>query len=223
MKAIDIRNKAAVEEKMEAVKGGAIFTGVAAGQTKTGTIPAINLTPGTCGTCCCNCPGCYAKKGRFVYQAVIDKNAERTAMATLRPEIYWAEVDFIFKTSRYVRYFGSGDMGITGYFEKMVETAKNNPGTLAMAFTEHHETVNAWIDKNGDLPKNLIIIFSTLAGKKIDNRHNLPVAVVVDDVEKAIEDHPDWLACGGSCENCACRGLGCWRIKKGETLILKKH
>lgn len=230
MKRIDERNKAALERAIEEARNGmmtewpASFSVFAHG-SKTGDIPAINRTPGTCGTCCRDCKGCYAKHGNFTRGNTINANARRTALSLVHPETYWHMVNAGCALQRYVRYFGSGDIGTPEYFAGMIDTAKNNPGTTFMAFTQYHDIVNQWINENGDLPANLIIIFSTLCRKTINNPHNLPVSVVIDeqDIPATLEAHPDWLMCGGSCENCACRGLGCWRIKKGETLVLKRH
>jgi hypothetical protein len=231
MKRIDERNKAALEKAIQEVKEERVnewpstFSVFAHG-SKTGDIPAVNRTPGTCGTCCMNCKECYAKKGNFVRQNVIDANARRTALSIEKPETYWNMINAGVALQRYIRYFGSGDIGTKEYLAGMVKTAQNNPGTLFMAFTQYHDIVNAWIDENGELPENLIIIFSTLCrGGTINNPHNMPVSVVVDEEEipAVLAEHPDWLMCGGSCEDCACRGLGCWRIRKGETIILKKH
>lgn len=230
MKTIDMKNKAALEKAIEDVKSGNIADwpasfSVFAHGSKTGDIPAVNRTPGCVGTCCRDCKGCYAKKGNFVRSSTIDANARRTALSIVEPVKYWNMVNAGAALQRYVRYFGSGDIGTPEYFDGMIDAARNNPGTLFMAFTQYHEIVNNWIDSNGDLPENLIVIFSTLCRGSVNNPHNLPLSVVVEekDIPATLAEHPDWLLCGGSCEECACRGLGCWRIRKGEVLILKKH
>lgn len=231
---IDRRNAEALAKAIEDMKSGAweqwpaTFSPFGEG-SKTGAVPAINRTPGTCGTCCRDCPGCYAKNNNFQRQNVVTANARRTAMSIVDPVRYWAairhEVTNPIRPLRYVRYFGSGDIGDAAYFAEMVKLAEDTPSTMYMAFTQYHDLVNRWIDEHGDLPSNLIIIFSTLGRATINNPHNLPVSVVVnpDDIPATLEKHPDWLTCGGSCEDCACRGLGCWRIRKGETLVLPRH
>lgn len=201
-----------------------------AGNTKT-HIPSVDLLPVfTChGRCRETCgkvkegrkvPDCYACKGKNTMPTTIKNRAENTAMAILKPDIYWAEVDKISKASRFIRYFVSGDMIIKDYFEHMVINAKNNPHCNFLCFTKCYEIVNRWIDKNGDLPENMQVILSGWFGMRPNNPYNLPETAVY---LKEEDFNDNWLFCGGNCLDCACRGLGCWKAGKGDIVAFKKH
>lgn len=140
--------------------------------------------------------------------------------AIYRPDAVFAAIDATCKITRYFRYHVSGDILNADYFRRMVQVAVNNPECEMLAFTKAYEIVNAWIDNNGPLPKNLHIIFSGGWGIKVPNPHGLPESYCYGPDE---EFRDEWLACGGNCMDCACRGLGCWTLKSGETVAFAKH
>lgn len=200
------------------------------GNTKT-HIPSVDLLPlltchGRCHETCGKIkkgrkvPDCYACKGSNSFSNVIKNRAINTVLAIYCPTILWQAIDVLAKKSRYIRYFVSGDMIIKGFFDNMVATAKNNPYCNFLAFTKCYEIVNRWIAENGDLPKNLIILFSGWENLTIENPYNLPTTTVY---KKDSDFNPVWKSCGGNCLNCACYGLGCWQAKKGDIIAFKKH
>lgn len=59
-----------------------------------------------------------------------------------------------------------------------------------------------------------------LHGWTVPNPHNLPTSAVIF---KGTEPRDGWKVCGGNCAECACRGCGCWELKKGETIAFYQH
>lgn len=186
--------------------------------------PSFSTLPKTC--CPAICRGtcdhdCYAENMISVYGYSTALSWARNFVAWIHnPDAVFAAIDATCKVSKYFRYHVSGDIINADYFRRMVKVARDNPGTHFLAFTKAYDIVNAWIDKNGDLPENLQIIFSEGWGIKAPNPHNLPRSYVW---EKGEEFNEDWKTCGGDCMSCACRGLGCWTLKKGEIVAFAKH
>ena len=102
----------------------------------------------------------------------------------------------------------------------MVEVARNNPKTEILAFTKRYDAVNEWIERNGDLPENLHILFSGWNNLEPENPHGLPETNVYKEESEA---KPEWKRCGGNCFECACAGAGCWTAKRGEVVAFKLH
>lgn len=122
-----------------------------------------------------------------------------------------------------VRWFDSGDIPDYEFLEKMVELCKKTPDTKHMAFTKRYELVNEYIDKNGNLPDNLNIIFS--AWDKIwevPNPHGLGVAYV-DFKEKRLnpEIPKNAFVCPGRESTCSACGV-CWN-KKVKAVVFHQH
>lgn len=192
---------------------------------KMGEIPSVSLMPYfTCpGRCFGTCAGkCYAAKLANLRPAVLNSYAINTALAALRPDLFWQQVNATLAVSRFFRFHVSGDIMNRDYFARMIDAARNNQHCEILAFTKRYEVVNAWIDENGPLPENLHILFSGWQGLDPINPHNLPITNIFGGKQK-IEPAADWKICGGNCQNCACRGLGCWQAKNGETIAFKLH
>ena len=206
------------------VKNGEFMTvKFSGGNSKMGAVDSVSTLPfitcparckGTCG------PKCYAAKLANLRPNVLKSYAINTALAIYRPELYWAHVDDYLKGCRFFRFHVSGDIINADYFAHMIECARNNPHAEILCFTKRYDVVNSWIDENGDLPENLHILFSGWQNLTPDNPHSLPetnVFTCEDDFDE------DWKVCGGNCFNCACRGVGCWQVGKGETIAFKMH
>lgn len=90
-----------------------------------------------------------------------------------------------------------------------------------MAYTKKYGIVNKWIEANGNLPKNLTIIFSVWGVYGLGvNKYNLPCSYVRMNAdsdqyipEKAIE-------CSGNCKDCA---FQCWKLHKRQSVVFNKH
>jgi hypothetical protein len=122
--------------------------------------------------------------------------------------------------TRFFRFHVSGDIPDALYFYDMVLTAKMHEKTEILAFTKQYEIVNDYISTHGALPQNLHIIFSAWPGLPMDNPHGLPEAHVIFRGETPCDD---WKICGGNCAECACRGVVCWELKRGEKIAFNQH
>ena len=124
--------------------------------------------------------------------------------------------------TRFFRFHVSGDIPTYGYFCQMVKLAWENPHCEILAFTKQYAIVNNYITEHLPLPfpSNLHIIFSEWGNQKPTNPYNLPTAAVIF---KGTELNENWKICGGNCAECACRGVGCWELKNGETIAFYEH
>lgn len=215
---------AALREAREAVKSGSDLTlRVSDRNNKMGKIPSVSTLPFlTCPSTCRNTCGkiCYAAKLANLRPAVLRSYAINTALATLRPDLYWQQVRTVLAVSRFFRFHVSGDIINRAYLDEMISAALSAPHCEILVFTKRYNLVNAWIDENGDLPANLHILFSGWEDLSPENPHGLPETQVYGRKE---EPDPSWLLCGGECSSCACRGLGCWQAKRGDVIAFRKH
>lgn len=194
---------------------------ISPGNDKMGRIPSVSLPPVV--TCPPGCPcaaKCYAVKLCRIYSTV--KKAYQNNLDILNNNWceYWRQVRAAVAVTRFFRFHVSGDIPNAAYFKEIVITAKQNPHTDILTFTKRYEIVNNYINVFGDLPANLHIIFSEWGAQIPPNPHNLPTAAVIF---KHTEPRPEWLICGGNCSECACRGVGCWQIKNGQTIAFYEH
>ena len=194
---------------------------ISPGNAKMGYIPSVSLPPIT--TCAKNCTcakKCYAAKLCRIYPSV--KRAYQNNLDILNGNDleYWYQVQQAAKTTKYFRYHVSGDIVDMSYFNWMCVTAEQIPDTTFLAFTKRYDIVNHYIDVFGKLPKNLKIIFSLWDGMPTPNPHNLPTAAVIFRGQQPADN---WKICGGNCSECACRGVGCWELKNGETIAFYEH
>ena len=197
---------------------------ISGGNSKMGEIPSVSLMPIlTCGDCKNTCGRkCYAAKLANIRKSVMYAYARNTVMWEQDPHKYFSSVEKKIGMSRYFRFHVSGDIPNRYYFKQMIQIARNNTHCEILVFTKKWFLVNHWIKENGleNIPKNLHIIFSAWGDFKPVNTYNLPVAEVVF---KGSEPLEDWKVCGGNCTDCACRGVGCWTLKQGETICFKEH
>lgn len=214
----------ALENAKKAVKAGDIRTAtISNSNSKMGSVASVSLLPFiTCPARCSKtcAKKCYAAKLANLRPAVLDSYARNTALAMIKPDLYWNSVNQAIKAVRFFRYHVSGDIMNKAYFDNMVKSAVENPHCEILVFTKKYEIVNNWINENGKLPENLHILFSGWDNLKPINPHNMPETNIFK-TEGEINDN--WKICGGNCFNCACRGLGCWQAKTGETVAFKLH
>lgn len=129
------------------------------------------------------------------------------------------------------RYFTIGDIPDSRFVDCMVELAKANPDVSFWTYTKKYGIVNRWIDKNGKLPDNLVIVFSHWMNKDgtyfpMPNPHNLPTSEFIpigrEDLLETVTwvcpcSDPTWI---GTCSTCEHR---CGTLKKGQSMALKEH
>lgn len=154
------------------------------------------------------------------YKSVSNAYARNLDILSEDPASYWLQVKAAASMTRFFRYHVSGDIPNGEYLAAMVQTAEELPGTTFLAFTKQFPIVNAYLNNGGTIPANLVIIYSNWGAWKCENPHNLPVCEVI---LKGSEPAPDWKVCGGNCTECACRGVGCWEVKHGETIAIYEH
>lgn len=206
------------------VKAGKIdHVSISSKNEKMGEVASVSTLPfltcpgrckGTCGS------ACYAAKLANLRPSVLTSYARNTALAMHRPDIYWQDVNRAMMARRFFRFHVSGDIINRDYFDRLIDSVRNNPHCETLVFTKRYEIVNAWIKENGELPKNLHLLFSGWDNLKPSNPHRLPETTVYGKTETPRED---WLLCGGNCFECVCRGTGCWKAGKGETIAFRIH
>lgn len=194
---------------------------ISKGNSKMGAIPSVSLP--ACITCNPAAPCfklCYAAKISRLYTTVKNAYDRNLDILNSDPARYWLDVKQGAKMARYFRYHVSGDIPNAEYFAEMVKAARDLPNTNFLAFTKQYYIVNEYINGGGAIPGNLKIIFSNWGAWKCENPHNLPVCEII---LKGSDPAPDWKICGGNCTDCACRGIGCWELKNGETIAIYQH
>lgn len=200
---------------------------ISKGNVKMGAIPSVSLPPVV--TCCKDCPcaaKCYAAKicrlrpnVRKCYEMNLD-------LLLSDPGKYWADVRKAVSTTRYFRFHVSGDIIDDLYFFDMVLTAEMNPKTEILVFTKQYEIVNRYLDgHSGKLPENLHVIFSLWDpawNVRVKNPYDLPMSAVIFKGAEHTAEYFDKI-CPGNCFECACKGVGCWTLEKGETIAFYEH
>lgn len=191
------------------------------GNSKMGKIPSVSLP--ACTTCNPSAPcfkKCYAHKLEKLRPTVRNAYARNLETWAQDPASYWAQVRGAAATTRFFRFHVSGDIPDMVYLLDMAITAEQFPHTAFLAFTKQFTIVNKFLDDGHKIPENLKIIFSNWGEWKCENPHGLPTAEVIF---KGKEPAQDWKICGGKCAECACRGVGCWELKNGETIAFYEH
>lgn len=192
------------------------------GNSKLGGIPNISLPPIiTCrkGVPCAN--KCYARKFYKLYPTCKTAWDENLELLRTNSSVYWAQLwEFLDRSkSNEFRYHTSGDIVDTQYLKMMIKTARRFKDIKFLCFTKRDDIVNDVL-LSCRKPKNLKLILSAWQGYEPSNPYNLPIARVIF---KGEEPQENWKICGGNCTECACRGVGCWELKKGETIAFYEH
>lgn len=205
-------------EKKNVVKA---MVSISNGNSKIGVIPSVSLPPIiTCKNCATCAKKCYAAKLARIYKSVREAYNRNLEILTADRDSYFEQVKMACKMARYFRFHVSGDIIDVDYLDRMVKIARECKGTEILVFTKNYEDCNSYFETHKK-PRNLHLIFSLpFTGAKIDNPHNLPTAAVI---MRGQEPKENWKVCGGNCTECACKGVGCWELKKGETIAFYEH
>lgn len=193
---------------------------ISPGNQKMGYIPSISLPPVvTCVNGCTCANKCYAARLCKIRPSVRNAYQRNLDILTQDPAAFWLQVKAAAMVTKYFRFHVAGDIPNTEYLRQMVQLARDLPRTKFLAFTKQYGMVNDFLISE-DLPENLQIIFSAWPGMRMHNPHDLPVANVIF---KGMQPADNWKICGGNCADCACRGVGCWELKKGEQIAFYEH
>lgn len=196
---------------------------VSQGNIKMGAIPSISLPPIiSCrkNVPCAKCGACYAYKIYKLRPSVHKAYDNNFEILKNNPDLYYATLESQLMTNRFFRLHVSGDFYCEDYFRKVVEIVSKRPECSVLAFTKQYEIVNSFIENGGVIPENFKVIFSNWDEWKVENPFHLPESEVIF---KHTDVKDDWKICGGNCTECACKGIGCWELKKGETIAFYKH
>lgn len=191
------------------------------GNRKMESIPSVSLPPIiTCKNCATCAQKCYAAKLCRIYPSVKNAYEKNLDILTRDRNTYFDQIKTAAKMTSFFRWHVSGDIIDIDYLHRMVKIAREIKTTNFLVFTKNYDVVNEYFT-NHKKPSNFKIIFSLpFNGAIIDNPHNLPTAAVII---KGSEPGKTWKICGGNCTNCACKGIGCWELKKGNTIAFYEH
>ena len=122
-----------------------------------------------------------------------------------------------------VRLFDSGDFPDAEFLDRLVEVCKKTPNTKWMAFTKKYWIVNEYINKNGDLPKNLNIMFSAWdIFWEVPNPHGLGIAYVDFDDKRLNPEFPrNAFRCPG--RESTCSACGACFSKRLKAVVFHEH
>ena len=211
---------------------------VVEGNSKTGK-HVINFNFPIEYTCthCCECyknATCYAESGCYLFadnQAGYSENFNFYKTSTKEEFCKALQIAIDYFGFSLFRYFTCGDIPDSDFLSIMVEMAINNPAVKFWSYTKKYEIVNKWIDKNGDLPENLTIVFSHWMNDDgsyfpMNNRHNMPTSEYIPLGKEELKETVDYICpCSdpsviATCETC---DHPCYKLKKGEKQALLEH
>lgn len=196
------------------------------GNRKTGAmVPSVSMIPvADCGNCKVCARGCYDVRNVCFQKTVQKSRANNSAIWQKDPDRYMAEVKSAVKFLRFFRWHVGADIKSRKYLDGMIDIARDTPSCEFLAFTKMYDLVNEWIESNGELPKNMHVIFSDWRGAEFENPYNLPVSSPLwADGTKGPHCTDKVHMCDGDCTACASVNGGCWSAGKGSTILFEAH
>lgn len=194
--------------------------------SKTG-VACLNIAFPVC-TCREDAPcrdKCYACKGRQQICAVQAAYYRNLRLYYDNPDEFFEQVYYKVKFSGLpkVRLFDSGDFPDYDFLVRLVDVCKKTPNVKWMAFTKKYEIVNEYIDKHGNLPDNLNILFSAWDLLwNVPNPHGLGVAYVDFNDKRMNPELPKGaFMCPG--RESTCSACGACFSKKVKAVVFKEH
>jgi len=160
------------------------------------------------------CSTCYANKGNYVQYANNIEPAQHARLDSLHDELWVSAMVAHIAKDSYFRWHDSGDLQGLWHLEKIAQVAELTPGCMHWLPTREYSMVKQYIDKNGALPKNLIVRLSAMY---VDKAVTIPVSlqnqvnVTVSNVHTvtAIGHECNSPKQGGKCLDCRM----CWSTK----------
>lgn len=196
------------------------------GNTKTGkNTQVFNLPPVT--TCRKNAPcikTCYARRYYNRYPAVktcYNNNLEYVKTHS-RTDVQTSILEQIKPSTKYLRWFASGDIPSIGFLLAITTVARKTPHIKHWLYTKQYELVNSWLDLYRFFPDNLTVIFSEWQGLEFDNPHNLPIAYFnPKNGSYSLRDETDEVfnCTIGDCSKCKI----CFDLKPSQAVQFNEH
>ena len=186
-------------------------------------IPTVNLPPVV--TCRPDAPcfkDCYARRGNFRYKNVMNSMENNLLAYKENPHLFFTMIAEVWQNFLRARWFAAGDIVDKEFLKGMCWVARKCPNTKILCFTKKYELVNQFLDEGHKIPKNFKIVFSRWKDFPCNNKYNLPETWVYfpkgeKDINALIPE--DAIPCSGKCSKCA----ACWNLKKGQSVVFKKH
>ena len=130
-----------------------------------------------------------------------------------------------------MRYFTIGDIPDAAFLDCMVIIAKHNPCMRFWSYTKKYSIVNNYIRKHGELPENLVIIFSHWLNDNgtyypMENPYNLPTSDFIPfGKEQLAEKVTHICPCSDPTvkATCATCEKPCYKLAHGESMALLEH
>ncbi len=168
---------------------------------------------------------CYACKGCQQFANVQAAYYRNLKLYNDDPDNFFEQIKHKVKSAKLpkVRLFDSGDFPDYDFLVRLVDLCNKTKDVKYMAFTKKYELVNEYINKNGDLPDNLNIVFSAWDKLwNVPNPHGLAMAYVNFDDKRTNPDFPqNVFVCPGRKTTCSECGA-CWS-KKLKAVMFKQH
>lgn len=174
--------------------------------TKEYTHSKLNFT--TCGTCPCNCIGCYGMSGNYTrYKSIYDSLALRTIIARLDLDFMVDEINkqIAKQNIKYIRIHATGDFFSADYVKAWIKIAKENPNTIFWTYTK---ATFKELDELNSL-ENVNIVSSVVPGKGF-NFGKCDYILNTYEYLKSIGENPYICRCGiddnqhcNTCKGCS--------------------
>ena len=181
------------------------------GNRKIGNTINYSLAPIlSCGGNCRVCiHKCYDIKACMQYDAVMKARVRNYYLATEHLNYYFFQIDSSLsrkRTLKPVRFHVGGDIISLEYLDQMVKLARKHSKRKFWSYTKQYDIVNTWMEQNGPLPENLVIMYSVWDGLECVNPYNQPT---FECVLKGHDAPKGKYHCNGNCQYCIEHNCGC--------------
>lgn len=214
--------KIAAHMKEYAKENNSLELCVSDGNEKIGRIKNISVAPViTCKGACSVCENhCYDIKAVLQYTDTAKARARNTVILRNDPMEFFVQALRAAKNQKkgLFRWNVGGEIDSMVHFQMIVKIAEMVPETKFLLFTKRHFLVNSYVEKYGNIPSNLKLIFSVWPGMEIDNPYNFPTSCPYPNKKPN-----GWKKCIGNCETCAKTKTGCFNAKKGWIIGFYYH
>lgn len=176
---------------------------------------------GNCGECK---KYCYELKAYLQHHSVLLSRCRNFLLTKYRREETFESIVKQLKRKKsglkVMRWHVGGEIQDIDYFDRMIKVAKECPDWRFYTYTKMYSIVNAWMDANGELPSNFVVMFSEWDGMPMENPYNMPTfrCIMANGSSKPLQSD-EWL-CPGNCGICVNAHRGC---PYGEKCAAHEH